>query len=167
MLSQFRVLVDDFPASFAFYRDVLDLKPQEGHPETGPYGCFKGEGTDIALLDRAVMAASLGVRADPDRGSADHPSSNMDGAAAKDRGTGDAFSPAPRSTAAIEPRSSSKSPDHAVLVFRVDDVDAAYENATARGAIPAGAPKEQPGWGMRVAHVRAPEGTLIEFCSYG
>jgi len=127
VLSQFRVLVDDFPASFAFYRDVLDLKPQEGHSETGPYGCFKGDGTDIALLDRVVMAASLGLPTGTDRGSA----------------------------------------DHAVLVFRVDDVDTAYANATARGAVPAGEPKEQPGWGMRVAHVRAPEGTLIEFCSYG
>ncbi|HEU5334232.1 MAG TPA: VOC family protein [Actinocrinis sp.] len=127
MLSQFRVLVDDFPASFAFYRDVLDLKPQEGHPESGPYGCFKGEGTDIALLDRAMMAASLGLPGDVSRGVA----------------------------------------DHAVLVFRVDDVDAAYGNATARGAASAGEPKDQPGWGMRVAHVRAPEGTLIEFCSYG
>lgn len=143
MLSQFRVLVDDFPASFRFYRDVLDLKPQEGHLETGPYGCFKaagggerggegggdggGEGTDIALFDRALMAASLGLSADTDRGAA----------------------------------------DHAVLVFRVDDVDAAYADATARGATPAGEPKDQPSWGMRVAHVRAPEGTLIEFCSYG
>jgi catechol 2,3-dioxygenase-like lactoylglutathione lyase family enzyme len=126
VLSQFRVLVDDFPASFAFYRDVLDLKPQEGHPEAGPYGCFKGDGTDIALLDRAVMAASLGLPTGTDEGAA----------------------------------------DHAVLVFRVDDVDAAYGDATARGAVPAGEPKDQPGWGMRAAHVRAPEGTLIEFCSY-
>jgi len=127
VLSQFRVLVDDFPASFAFYRDVLGLEPQEGHPATGPYGCFKGEGTDIALLDRMTMAASLGLPTDTDRGAA----------------------------------------DHAVLVFRVDDVDAAYNSAIARGAVPAGEPKDQPGWGMRVAHVRAPEGTLIEFCSYG
>jgi catechol 2,3-dioxygenase-like lactoylglutathione lyase family enzyme len=127
VLSQFRVLVDDFPASFAFYRDVLDLRPQEGHAETGPYGCFKGDGTDIALFDRAMMAASLGLRQDADRGEA----------------------------------------DHAVLVFRVDDVDAAFADATARGAAPAGDPKDQAGWGMRVAHVRAPEGTLIEFCSYG
>jgi lactoylglutathione lyase len=128
VLSQFRVLVDDFPASFRFYRDVLDLKPQEGHPDTGPYGCFKSdEGTDIALFDRAMMAASL------------------DGSGAGGRGTS----------------------DHAVLVFRVDDVDAAYAHATGSGAVPVGPPKEQPGWGMRVAHVRAPEGTLIEFCSYG
>jgi len=128
VLSQFRILVDDFSTSFKFYRGVLGLKPQEGHPETGPYGCFKGDGTDVALLDRAIMATSLGLPGDRERGATDH--------------------------------------DHAVLVFRVDDVDAAYAEATARGAVSAGEPKDQPGWGMRVAHVRAPEGTLIEFCSY-
>jgi predicted enzyme related to lactoylglutathione lyase len=150
VLTQFRILVDDFSTSFRFYRDVLGLKPQEGHPETGPYGCFKGDGTDtdIALFDRAMMAASLGLPGDRKPGAADHGrSQGHDRDRDRDRDRDYDY-------------------DHAVLVFRVDDVDAAYAEATAHGAVPAGEPKDQPGWGMRVAHIRASEGTLIEFCSY-
>ncbi len=132
MLSQIRILVDDFPTSYRFYRDVLGLRPQETgadrvQAEAGPYGCFKdgSGGTDLALFDRGLMAKSVG--ADPgDRGPA----------------------------------------DHAVVVFRVPDVDAAHADAVARGAQSAAAPVDQPAWGMRVAHVRAPEGTLIEFCAW-
>jgi catechol 2,3-dioxygenase-like lactoylglutathione lyase family enzyme len=133
MLSQIRILVDDFPTSYRFYRDVLGLTPQEhgGDPaqaaEAGPYGNFKDEsgGTDVALFDRAMMAEAIG---------ADH----------AERG------PA----------------DHAVLAFRVPNVDAAYADAIGRGAQSAATPVDQPVWGMRVAHVRAPEGTLIEFCAW-
>ncbi|MFC5911190.1 VOC family protein [Streptacidiphilus monticola] len=57
--------------------------------------------------------------------------------------------------------------DHVVLVLRVEDVDRVHAEAVARGAQPASEPADQPAWGMRVAHVRAPEGTLVEFCSYG
>ena len=133
MLSQIRILVDDFPASYRFYRDVLGLAPQEtgedpAQAEAGPYGCFKDQegGTDLALFDRALMAKATGADAG-ERGSA----------------------------------------DQAVLAFRVPDVDTAYAYAVGRGAQSAAAPVDQPAWGMRVAHVRAPEGTLIEFCAWG
>lgn len=132
MLSQIRILVDDFPTSYRFYRDVLGLTPQEqaGDPEqaeAGPYGAFKDAegGTDVALFDRSLMAAAIGADIG-ERGSA----------------------------------------DHAVIAFRVPDVDVAYIDATGRGAQSAAAPVDQPAWGMRVAHVRAPEGTLIEFCAW-
>ncbi|HEU5427789.1 MAG TPA: VOC family protein [Actinocrinis sp.] len=132
MLSQIRILVDDFPASYLFYRDVLGLTPQEhgGDPaqaQAGPYGNFKDAsgGTDLALFDRALMAKAIGAD-QAERGSS----------------------------------------DHAVLAFRVPDVDAAYADAIGRGAQSAAAPVDQPAWGMRVAHVRAPEGTLIEFCAW-
>lgn len=134
-LSQLRILVDDFPESFRFYRDVLGLTPQSEKQSAGPYACFKlpEGGTDIALFSRELMARSI-----------------ADGAEAT-AGT----TLAPRGEA-----------DHAVVVFRVDDVDAAYAKAIAAGARSAAEPTEQPAWGMRVAHLRAPEGTLIEFCSY-
>lgn len=132
MLSQIRILVDDFLTSYRFYRDVLGLTPQRAdenpeQAETGPYGCFKDErgGTDLALFDRALMAQAVGADVG-ERGSA----------------------------------------DHAVIAFRVPDVDAAYADAVARGARSAATPLDQRAWGMRVAHVRAPEGTLIEFCSW-
>jgi predicted enzyme related to lactoylglutathione lyase len=126
-LSQLRILVDDFPASFHFYRDVLGLTPQADDQASGPYACFKfaDGGTDLALFSRALMAG---------------------GAAAE-----------------LAPRGAD---DHAVVVFRVQDVDLAYTDALAAGAHGAAEPADQPGWGMRVAHLRAPEGTLVEFCSY-
>jgi predicted enzyme related to lactoylglutathione lyase len=63
----------------------------------------------------------------------------------------------------LPPRGSA---EHLVLAFRVEDVDKAYAAAVAEGAPGVSEPTDQPGWGMRVAHVRAPEGTLIEFCSW-
>lgn len=127
VLSQIRVLVDDFPASFHFYRDVLGFTPQSEGQRSGPYACFKFDdgGTDLALFARGSMAQSIGV------------------------------TPGPRGA-----------DDHAVLVLRVDDVDAAHAKAVAAGAESVAEPVDQAGWGMRVAHLRAPEGTLVEFCGY-
>ena len=48
------------------------------------------------------------------------------------------------------------------LVFEVDDVDAAWQTAAQRGAATAALPADHPDWGIRTAHVRDPEGTLIE-----
>jgi predicted enzyme related to lactoylglutathione lyase len=129
IFSQLRILTDDFPASFRFYRDVLGLPPQEGHDPAGPYGCFKlGDGsTDIALFERGPMAAALGVGGE---------------SAYTTGGFG------------------------SVLVIRVDDVDAAHAAAVAAGADSLTTPADQPGWGTRVAHLRAPEGTVVEFCSW-
>jgi len=122
--SQLRILVDDFAASFRFYRNVLGLAPQSPQQEAGPYACFKSPdgGTDVALFSRALMEPSIGAAASGDGG--------------------------------------------AVLVLRVEDVDAAYGKAVADGAQSVAEPVDQPAWGMRVAHVRAPEGTVIEFCAY-
>lgn len=127
LLSQIRVLVDDFPTSFHFYRDVLGFTPQSQEQSSGPYACFKFEdgGTDLALFSRELMAQSIGAGAGP-RGAQ----------------------------------------DHAVLVLRVDDVDTTYAKAVAAGANGVAEPADQPGWGMRVAHLRAPEGSLVELCSY-
>jgi catechol 2,3-dioxygenase-like lactoylglutathione lyase family enzyme len=56
--------------------------------------------------------------------------------------------------------------DHAVLVLRVPDVDEAFARAGDRGAMPVAPPRDMPAWNLRVAHLRAPEGTLIELCQY-
>ena len=122
--TQLRILVDDFPASFRFYRNVLGLAPQSSEQEAGPYACFKADdgGTDVALFSRSLMRAAVGEAAATTGG--------------------------------------------AVLVLKVDDVDAAYGKAIADGAEGVAEPVDQPAWGMRVAHVRAPEGTLVEFCAY-
>jgi len=122
--SQLRVLVDDFAASYHFYRNVLGLGPQSAEQESGPYACFKSPdgGADVALFARALMEKSVGAAATGSGG--------------------------------------------AVLVLKVDDVDAAYGKAVADGAQSVAEPVDQPAWGMRVAHVLAPEGTVVEFCAY-
>ena len=48
-----------------------------------------------------------------------------------------------------------------LLGFKVEDVDAAWEDLVAAGARPVSAPCERP-WGQRSAHVRDPDGHLIE-----
>ena len=46
--------------------------------------------------------------------------------------------------------------------FLTSDVPAAFAKAIAEGASPIAAPKRMP-WGLEVAYVRAPEGTMIGF----
>jgi catechol 2,3-dioxygenase-like lactoylglutathione lyase family enzyme len=56
----------------------------------------------------------------------------------------------------------------AMLVFKVDDVDAAARIVEKLGATAVAAPQDRPRWGpnLRTAHLRAPDGTLLELQSY-
>jgi hypothetical protein len=48
------------------------------------------------------------------------------------------------------------------VVFLTRDVPASFAKAIAEGASPITSPKRMP-WGLEVAYVRAPEGTIIGF----
>jgi len=52
--------------------------------------------------------------------------------------------------------------DRVVISFMVDGVDAAMRDLQARGIAFVAGPTDQPEWGGRVAHLRDPDGTLIE-----
>jgi len=58
--------------------------------------------------------------------------------------------------------------DAVMLVMRVDDVDAAVARLARHGAQVVVTTRDRPEWGptMRAAHVRDPEGNLIELQSY-
>jgi lactoylglutathione lyase len=53
----------------------------------------------------------------------------------------------------------------AVLVFQVDDVDAAYTGFVERGARAVAGPQDRPAWGVRSAHLSDPDGYIIEIYS--
>jgi lactoylglutathione lyase len=71
-LSQIRLVVADLPAVFAFYRDVLGLRPMVDPPD-GPYAAFKPDlGSTLALHDRAALVADLPIlRGDTGTGNPD------------------------------------------------------------------------------------------------
>jgi catechol 2,3-dioxygenase-like lactoylglutathione lyase family enzyme len=52
--------------------------------------------------------------------------------------------------------------DRAVLIIGVEDVDATVARFEAMGVQFASGPKNYPGWGMRAAYLRDPDGNLIE-----
>ncbi|WP_042364573.1 VOC family protein [Streptacidiphilus neutrinimicus] len=58
--------------------------------------------------------------------------------------------------------------DTSMLVFRVPDVAVAHAFCLDRGARHVAGPADRPAWGptCRTAHVRDPEGHLLEFQSY-
>lgn len=58
--------------------------------------------------------------------------------------------------------------DHTMFVCRVDDVDAGAELCVRNGATLVVGPTNRPEWGptLRTAHLRDPEGNLIELQSY-
>lgn len=66
------------------------------------------------------------------------------------------------------PTSTGPAQDNAMLVCRVDDVDAGLALALAHGGILAAEAADRPEWGptLRTAHVRDPDGNLIELQSY-
>ncbi len=59
--SHVRLLVADYPASFAFYRDTLGLSPRFSD-EASRYGEFDTGTVTLALFDRQTMADALGVK---------------------------------------------------------------------------------------------------------
>jgi lactoylglutathione lyase len=117
-----RLLVDDFPAAFKFWRDRMGLAVTSGD-ETESYAEF-GDGK-IAIFGRRDFAAALG---DATLGSG-------------------------------------PSGYRSLLVLQVDDVDATYANLIERGVASVAGPVDRPDWGIRTAHVRDPEGNLIEIYS--
>ena len=52
--------------------------------------------------------------------------------------------------------------DRVALIFRVDSVDETAAALQGKGAELTTEPHDQEAWGLRVAHVRDPDGTLIE-----
>lgn len=62
------------------------------------------------------------------------------------------------------PNDLTQSPSACEIVFTVNDVQLAYENAITAGAIALSPPKQKP-WGQTVAYVRDPNGILIEIAS--
>jgi lactoylglutathione lyase len=64
-ISQYRLLVRDFPACFRFYKDVLGLPLGYGSPEE-VYADFKlDEQQTLALFKRELMAEVVGKQAAP------------------------------------------------------------------------------------------------------
>lgn len=58
--------------------------------------------------------------------------------------------------------------DRAMLVSRVADVDAGFGLCLGHGAVAVTPPADRPEWGagMRTAHLRDPDGNLLELQSY-
>jgi uncharacterized glyoxalase superfamily protein PhnB len=53
--------------------------------------------------------------------------------------------------------------DKVMLTFNVPDVDGLFEELSAKGAKFVNEPHDREVWFLRVAHLRDPEGNLIEF----
>ncbi|MCX4683506.1 glyoxalase/bleomycin resistance/extradiol dioxygenase family protein [Kitasatospora purpeofusca] len=71
-------------------------------------------------------------------------------------------------TAALPAEPAATTQDGTMLVFRVEDVGQAFDLCLRHGAAPVVDPTDRPDWGpgLRTAHLRDPEGRLIELQSY-
>ncbi|MEK2493665.1 VOC family protein [Kitasatospora purpeofusca] len=71
-------------------------------------------------------------------------------------------------TAALPAEAATATQDGAMLVFRVEDVGQAFDLCLRHGGRPVVGPTDRPDWGpgLRTAHLRDPEGRLIELQSY-
>ncbi|MGW1178328.1 VOC family protein [Kitasatospora sp. NPDC002543] len=149
-----RLLVTRFAECFGFYRAVLPpltgATLAKGSPE-GPYASWDlADRTLLALFDRAAMAATLDT-------------------ASVDTATPDTASHGSTEPAAEPPAQlASPAPDSAMPVLRVDDVDTALDLCLRHGGTPVTPPTDRPEWGttLRNAHLRDPDGRLVELQSY-
>ena len=122
-LSHIRILTDQFPVMFRFYRDALELRVRWGD-EHGIYADLDtGTGVDIALFSRERIAEIVG-------------------------------------TAGLPPSGSSQDP--VMLIIAVDDVDFRANRLVEHGAVLVNSAADQPDHGIRSAHLRDPDGNLIE-----
>ena len=66
------------------------------------------------------------------------------------------------------PETAAPAQDRTMFVCRVDDVDAGADLCVRHGATLVAPPTDRPDWGptLRTAHLRDPEGNLIELQSY-
>lgn len=71
----------------------------------------------------------------------------------------------PETLAGAGLRSGAPGPDRAMLVFDAADLDSTVAALQARGAAFVAGVIERPDWGIRTAHLRDPEGNLIELNS--
>jgi predicted enzyme related to lactoylglutathione lyase len=71
----------------------------------------------------------------------------------------------PDALGGLDDRSSSSHGDHGLLVFDAADLDSTVAVLKARGAKFIADLTDRPDWGIRTAHLRDPEGNLIELNS--
>jgi catechol 2,3-dioxygenase-like lactoylglutathione lyase family enzyme len=62
----------------------------------------------------------------------------------------------------IAPSTTSEGQERVALILQADNVDAAVEELKAKGVRFVTQPTDRPDWGIRVAHFRDPDGTLLE-----
>lgn len=60
--------------------------------------------------------------------------------------------------------STAPSQDRVALVFLVEELDRLVEQLRTRGIEFVSAPRDYPDWGIRAAHLRDPDGNLLELC---
>jgi len=115
-LTHVRILVEDFSASYHFYRDALGLPTP--WDDNGSYVEFDvGAEVRLALFLRAEMGGDVHLR-DPG--------------------------------------------DGPVLVLDVGDVDSFHTALKERNVELVDEPHDRPEWGLRIMHLRDPDGNLIE-----
>lgn len=121
-MNYIRLLVADYPACFAFYRDVLGLPVVRGDEMSG-YAEFQPGNVRLALFGRNDMSKVVGTTDKP---------------------------------------FVAECQDHAVVIFAVPNVDEACEHLQSKGVSIITTPTDRADWGIRTAHFRDPDGTLIE-----
>jgi len=120
-LDNFRLLVNDFPASFHFWHEIIGLNVIYAD-NTGTYAYLQAGSSRIELLKADYFASSIG-----------------------------SAKPAPIQEGY-----------RGVIVFRVDDVDAAYADLVERGVPPLAKPQQERAGFARTAHLLAPDGYVLE-----
>lgn len=120
-LHDFRLLVNDFVASFHFWHEIVGLSAVF-RDKNNTYAELEAGSVHLELLDASYFAASVGAA----------------------------------------PPVATQEGYRGVIVFKVDDADAAYADLVKRGAPSLAPPQQERAGFARTAHLLAPDGYVLE-----
>jgi predicted enzyme related to lactoylglutathione lyase len=122
-LDNIRILTENFPTAFEFYKEILGLNLMWGN-ETSNYASFAfPKGGTIGLFKKNLMSIAVGTNELPHD---------------------------------IEIQ------DKLCLIVEVEDIESKYEILKNQGIDFVNPPEKRPDWGLITAHLRDPDGNLIE-----
>jgi catechol 2,3-dioxygenase-like lactoylglutathione lyase family enzyme len=156
-LTHLRLLVSNYSETFRFYRDILGLEVDWGNENTG-YAEFNTGFFKLTVLKKEFMS---GVISHTQQAENSHNEEKLESSQSEET----AKNSHNQEKSALISEETAKNPhnkEKSALIFAVDDVDAVYENLKANNVNLINSPVDRPEWGLRTAHLRDPDGNLIE-----
>ncbi|HLP88029.1 MAG TPA: VOC family protein [Nostocaceae cyanobacterium] len=162
-----RLLVSNYSETFRFYRDILGLEVDWGNENTG-YAEFNTGFFKLTVLKKEFMLGVVSntlqtkISQSEEKTEVSESEEKTEISQSEEKAEISQSEEKAEFSQSEEKAEISESEEKAALIFAVDDVDEVYENLKANNVNFINSPVDRPEWGLRTAHLRDPDGNLIE-----